>query len=219
MTLLLLLAPCLSARAQQQLFVCHDDSCDAYETRHVVQMVMTARDSLQIDQQPPYCVHDVDSIVFTAPRHLTVRRRGWWGDMANGSSQYLTYLDSPQPIDVAFSIAAKQGICLSAQCQLTFTSDEMLQLFLDKATDATNNPYLDVRVTQTGPRHFERWVMDNAILPAGVEIRLQGTSSCTVTADCTALLTGRPMSEVRTIVEAWVHQPPTWEDNPNYVTP
>lgn len=202
--LTLLLLPWTKAEAQQQLYVCHADSCAAYDVNnlHAISLTPTV---FHIDELPAYVNSRVDSIVFRRP-NLVVEEMGWWGDVQQGSSHFLAVLpDSTKTFryHVAFNLVASFGVCQSASCELRF-DEEWQQVSYrdnDSLTDQ-NDPYIYVKETLTGPRKFELWVMNNPVVPIGCPVSEEG---CLIEADCTNLLAGRPMGEVQTIVETWVY--------------
>lgn len=210
---------CLNAGAQGQLYVCHHDSCDAYETAHI-NSITFSYDSIHIDCQPPYAIPQVDSIVFVKPRSLHMEERGWWGDMTEGEVRFLTVLtDSTYRFNyhVRFTITAHDGFCQTAFCELAFDDAGQCKLFREQRyTDAsTNDPYIYVKGTLTGPRKFEAWVMGSPVLPIECTWAEAG-DGLLLHSDCSAVLTGRPMSEVRLLVEGWLFLPTMTLTNPNY---
>ena len=212
--------------AQQQMYICCGGKADAYEMNCMSQLEMEA-DSFHIRQQPAYAMQEVDSIVFRRPT-LPCRELGWWGDMTNGQSKYKAHLNLvdiyPQlngqdigmyeifEFNVLFIIEAQTGICQTVRCELRFSEEWMFEAFQNievrsiTCVDGTGeDPYIYVKETATGPRRFETWVIYGPVVPYGCTWVLDGTMFW---ADCSALLSGRPMEDVQVIVEAWVHQQP-----------
>ena len=262
-TTMLFLLTCLTAGAQERLYVCMPNQCHAYYTEHIDQLALTG-DSIRIDGQRPYAVAAIDSIVFCQPQ-LPIEEWGWQGNMHTGSSRfravmtseandssyhpviYYTAIDSldrdttfTDSLDrdttfidslyqsaqyfsyhVEFTYTATDSLCQSAQCTLTFDEEWQKYLFFTKsksAYDGSDNPYIYVKGSQTGPRHFETWVMGNALLPEACLWSEQPAEdrALQLSSDCSLLLQGRPMSEVKQIVETWLFQPAQRKDNPNY---
>ena len=204
-SLLLLLMVGLNASAQRQMFVCQGYRCDAFETGQSTVMTFTA-DSMQVGQLPPYNIGEVDSILFSQPQ-LSTRQLGWWGNVSDGHSDYKARIEDTwgRRYDVDFSFEATNGICRSAHCTLLFDEEWMLENYLMiEATDSGgDDPYIYVKETLTGPRRYEKWVMDDPVLP---DHKLWEGSGTVLQADCRALLADRAMSDVQQIVEAWLFQ-------------
>ena len=77
--------------------------------------------------------------------------------------------------------------------------------------------------SQTGPRHFEMWIMGDPVLPADCLWDEQPEfppddepERQQLSADCTPLLRNRPMDEVKLLVETWLFEPAEIMDNPDY---
>ena len=251
-TTMLFLLTCLTAGAQERLYVCMPNQCHAYYTEHIDQLALTG-DSILIDGQRPYAVAAIDSIVFCQPQ-LPIEEWGWQGNMHTGCSRfravmtseandssyhpviYYTAIDSLDRdttfIDslyqsaqyfsyhVEFTFTATDSLCQSARCRLTFDEEWQKHLFFrksDATADDSDNPYIYVKGSQTGPRHFETWVMGNAVLPEACLWNEQPEDSALqLSSDCTLLLLGRPMNEVKQIIETWLFQPAQIKDNPSY---
>ena len=206
--------------AQQQMYICRAGQADAYEVNRTTQLDI-ATDSFRIRQQPAYAIEEIDSIVFRRPA-LPVRELGWWGNLTDGQSLYKAQLREeiigidPFDYDVLFIITAQAGICQSVRCELHFSEQWMCYMFWKfeaEGFDSTGDPYIYVKETATGPRRFEVWVTNHPVLPDG---SIWSQDSTMLWSDCSKLLAGRPMEDVQVIVEAWVHQPPKQEENPNY---
>jgi hypothetical protein len=110
---------------------------------------------------------------------------------------------------VDYRLTSEDSVCQSARCELWFPDEETAHQFwfivIQNPEDIySGDPYIYVKNTQTGPRKFEVWEMGGGVTPVGLTWEQSG---CMLSADCTALLAGRPMSEVMEIVEAWVQQP------------
>lgn len=204
-----LLLTALAVHAQQPMYVCTTSGCDAFDMALMPSAVF-AGDSIRIGHQPAYHVQQIDSIVFRRPQG-EVHELGWWGSMTDGTACYRARLEQPDyQYDACYTFHVEAGICTSAECELCFAEQWMLTKFLqfgEMPTDTdTNDAYIYVKATQTGPRRFEVWVMGNPVLPFGGEWLIEGN---TLTVNCNEWLAGRTMSEVRQIVEAWVHQQAT----------
>lgn len=211
--ILALLASGLSAQAQKQLYVCLGDTCHAFSLEHLAAIVFRA-DSFQIGQLPAYAIARVDSLTLVHPS-LSVQPLGWWGDMGSGQCSYraqksINLPEGETPYLVVFAFECGDSICLTAQCHLYFGSEATANAFItSESVDSSGNntgsadPYIYVKQTKTGPRKFEAWVMDDPVLPGTPQWQQDGSH---LQADCTQLLTGRPVGDVRQIVEAWLHQ-------------
>lgn len=218
--------------AQRQIYICRGGQADAYEVSGMTQLEMMP-DSFRIRQQPAYAIEEVDSIVFRHPL-LPCRELGWWGDVTDGQSFYKARLraeidDDPEAYeldfdefepfdyDVLFIIEAQDGICQTVRCELHFSEEWMSMVFyyakLFILKSGREDPYIYVKETETGPRRFETWRTNTAGLPYGYWWE---EGSTMLQSDFSDLLTGRPMEDVQVIVEAWVHQTPRQEVNPNY---
>lgn len=200
---------CISMTAQAQMYVCAKHSCDAFD--HSQNIVTTFGDDSLWVGRIDYSINKIDSIVFRTPHCSSVQQLGWWGDVANGFSQYIVRGRNVDGINeeayiVTFSFQAQDGICLSAHCEV-YAPDSLGNDFDDflfpHGDSATNDPYIYVKGTQTGVRKFEIWIMDGPVLP---DHELWVKDGQILQADCSSLLAGRPMEEVQTIVEAWLHQ-------------
>lgn len=213
---------CLTVRAQDRLYICHHDSCEVYQTVHINSIILQD-DSLCVDGQPPYSVHQVDSMTFTCPANLIMEKRGWWGDIQEGELKFLAVLTEKHPnstfdYHVRFTITVRDSICQTAVCELLF-DEEWQRLFFygmepeESTVDSAGDPYIYVKETLTGPRRFEVWVMGDPVLPEDCiwEIVSDGL---VLRSDCSVFLAGRPMSEVKQIVEAWLFQPLVKIENP-----
>lgn len=202
--------------AQQQMYICRAGQANAYEVNYMMQLEMMP-DSFHIRQQPAYAIEEVDSIVFHRP-DLPCKELGWWGNMTDGQSQYKARLRAeieghePFDYDVSFIIETQAGICQSVRCELHFSEEWMAEELFDKGT-GSDNPYIYVKETATGPRRFETWVTNGVVLPDGCNLVLDGQM---LWSDCSNLLAGRPIEDVQIIIEAWVHQQPKKIFNPNY---
>ena len=181
-------------------------------------------DSLRVDGQSPYSTAQVDSIVFKHPVTLIIEKRGWCDDMCDGESRFLTVLtvnNNNYSFDyhVRFTFTANDSICQTAKCELLFNEVWQKDLFLFPeildTEDGGDDPYIYVKETLTGPRRFETWEMDNPVLPKDCMWEVV-SDSLLLRSDCSAFLTGRPMSEVKQIVETWLFKPAVKKDNPNY---
>ena len=218
---------CLTVRAQERLFVCHHDSCEVYEMVHI-NSINFMGDSLRVDGQSPYSTAQVDSIVFKHPVTLIIEKRGWWDDMCDGESRFLTVLtvnNNNYSFDyhVRFTFTANDSICQTAVCKVMFDEKWHILAFFDSMGipdpsspgDGGGDPYIYVKETLTGPRRFETWEMDNPVLPKDCMWEVV-SDSLLLRSDCSAFLTGRPMSEVKQIVETWLFKPAVKKENPNY---
>lgn len=220
--LLAALMLCLTARAQVRLYVCHHDSCEVYDTEHIDSITFQGR-NFRIDGQSPYSALQVDSMVFKQPANLTMEERGWWGDMREGESCFLAVLTVEHDnlhfdYQVKFTFTANDSICQTAKCELLF--DEVWQCWLffwegESTTGAPGDgdPYIYVKETLTGPRRFETWKMDDPVLPEGC-MWVVSADELAMWSNCSPVLSGRPMNEVKIIVEAWLFQPSVKIDNP-----
>lgn len=208
----------IQVKAQQQMYICQGDTCDAFEVNGMNQMAFIP-DSLQMGQQPPYVLVGIDSIIFHQPT-LTIRELGWRGDGQNGQSSFKAQVTAQSSVsntwvyDATFTIDAAADSCTSARCTLDFAAEWMLTHVLGKNEEEPQHggveidpPYTDeyvyVKLTQTGPRKYEVWTMGPSVLPESCTWTLNGTQAWS---DCTNILKGRPMDEVRLIVETWVYQ-------------
>lgn len=208
----------IQVKAQQQMYICQGDTCDAFEVNGMNQMAFIP-DSLQMGQQPPYVLVGIDSIIFHQPT-LTIRELGWRGDGQNGQSSFKAQVTAQSSVsntwvyDATFTIDAAADSCTSARCTLDFAAEWMLTYVLDEIEDETEpggveieEPYADeyvyVKLTQTGPRKHEVWTMGPSVLPEDCSWYRSGKQAWS---DCTNILKGRPMNEVRLIVETWVYQ-------------
>ncbi len=196
----------VSASTQAQMFICSNDSCGAFD--HTQDVAVTfADDSLWVGRFG-YCIAAIDSIVFCHPSHQVIQQLGWWGNVNNGSSQYITLSKDVDGIRqcsliVTLSFQAKNGICLAAHCEIKAPDDSpIISIFPDENT-AEGDSYIYVKETQTGVRKLEVWVMNGPVLP---NPDLWVKSEREWWADCGSLLAGRTMSEVQTIVETWLHE-------------
>lgn len=196
---------CASISAHAQMYVCTKDSFDAFD--HTKGTVTTFReDSLWVGRLG-YRIARIDSITFCTPAH-PVQALGWWGNVNNGSSQYITLSKDVDGIRqcsliVTLSFQAKNGICLAAHCEIKAPDDSsIISIFPDENT-AEGDSYIYVKETQTGVRKLEVWVMNGPVLP---NPDLWVKSEREWWADCGSLLAGRTMSEVQTIVETWLHE-------------
>lgn len=216
---------CLTARAQVRLYVCHHDSCEVYDTEHIDSITFLGR-NFRIDGQSPYSALQVDSMMFKQPANLTMEERGWWGDMREGESYFLAVLtvehdDFHFDYHVRFSFTANDSICQTAKCELLFDEEWQWILFFGKEDDTTGgppgegDPYIYVKETLTGPRRFEIWKMDDPVLPESCVWKVSA-DRLAMYSDCSPVLLGRPMSEVKIIVEAWLFQPLKQIENPYY---
>ncbi len=192
-----------------RMYVCRGDSCYAFEVSHIGEVIFCP-DSFRVERYWQYAYEQMDSVVFRQP-DLTMAEMGWWGDTQNGSCRYqnLTFWEVGVTFQVSYQLTSVAGICQSALCELRFPDEETARKFwstviLNQEATTSEDPYIYVKNTQTGPRKFEVWEMGGSVTPAGLTWEQTG---CMLYADCTALLTGRPMSEVMEIVEAWVQQP------------
>ena len=168
----------------------------------------------------------IDSITFARPR-LVATELGWWGTPDEGPSHYdLRYDDAMLGFTyrVGYHFEAHEGCCTSASCVIRFASDEQMETFVQTylerpATDATNDPYIYVKETLTGPRKFELWTMSGPILPVEAILSYDMSSAsghCTVDVPLDDLLAGRSMADVRLVIEGWLYNPLLKADNPNY---
>ncbi len=215
----------LHAEAQQELCICCGDSCDVFETRHVGALSFAAG-YLTIEHMRAYAVQRIDSITFARPR-LAATELGWWGTLDEGPSRYeLRYDDATLGITyhVGYHFEAHEGCCTSATCDIQFANmgqrQTFVQTYLERpATDATNDPYIYVKETLTGPRKFELWTMSGPILPVEAITSYDITAAhdnCTVDIPLDDLLAGRSMADVRLVIEGWLYNPLLKADNPNY---
>jgi hypothetical protein len=205
----------VSTSTQAQMFVCSNDSCESFD--HTQDVTATfADDSLWVGRLG-YRIAAIDSIVFCQPSLQVIQPLGCWGNISNGSSQYIArskdvdrIKDNPHII-VTFRFQAKEGICLSAHCFVSTTDDSALIVEDDgneeetpeMDTSTNNDPYIYVKETQTGVRKLEVWIMYGPVLP---NPELWEKSNQEWRANCSSLLVGRTMSEVKAIVETWLHQ-------------
>ena len=226
-TSLLLLPSCLTAGAQGRLFVCLPGKCHAFHMEHISGSTVSS-DSIRLVGQQPYAMAVIDSIVFRQPA-LPTEERGWQGNMQTGVSHFRTVLKYEQyefSYDVTFTFSSTDSLCQSAQCKLTFDEAWQKELFLDLSTSGAethNSPYIYVKGSQTGPRHFEMWIMGDPVLPADCLWDEQPEfppddepERQQLSADCTPLLRNRPMDEVKLLVETWLFEPAEIMDNPDY---
>ena len=212
---------CLTAGAQVQLYVCHDDRCEVYDTEHIDSIIFHF-DSFRIDGQQPYYAAQVDSIVLKHPSGLTMEERGWWGDMSDAESRFLTVLTIENggfhfDYHVRFTFTANGNTCQTAVCELTFYERWQVEKFLyneeNEECSSGDNPYIYVKESLTGPRRFETWKMGDPVLPEGCSWEVSA-DSLALYSDCSPVLVGRPMNEVKQIVEAWLFQPSVRIDDP-----
>lgn len=224
-SILAALVLCLTARAQVWLYVCHHDSCEVYNPEHIDSITFHG-DSFRIDGLPPYPFQQVDSMVLHRPADLNVEERGWWGDMREGESRFLAMLtidfdDLHFDYHVRFTFTVHDSICQSAKCELLLNEEWQILMFVGEKGEATptggdgGDPYIYVKETLTGPRRYEIWKMGGAVLPVGC-LWEAATDRLALSSDCSSILTGRPMGEVRQIVEAWLFQPFVRIENPYY---
>lgn len=198
------------ASAQTAMYVCLPDVCEAYDI-HNTQSVDFVPGGFIIGAFPPYDVQTVDSIVFVRPSISNLRNRGWWGNVADGELRYFfRFVDPKERFDyeACFYIEVEGERCTSASCMIVTNNDieaKELSDFLLLEGDS-NDSYIYIKQTQTGPRMCEEWGLGySGILPAVCRPVIQG---CQVEVSLTNFLNNRPIEEVKTIVEAWVHQPP-----------
>jgi len=218
----------LHAEAQQELCICHGDSCDVFEVRHAG--TVNFADGYFFVGHQPYSVQRIDSIVFARPR-LDATELGWWGNLDEGPSRCeVRFYDAELHISygVAYGFTVHDGLCETATCTLTFSSVEQKDSYLhayvmNQATDASGDPYIYVKETLTGPRKFELWVMSGPPLPADAHLDEAGTVNPSYPDDnhllmysLTHLLQGRTMAEVCLIVEGWLYNPLVPIENPDY---
>ena len=117
-----------------------------------------------------------------------------------------------------FTITVRDSICQTAVCELLF-DEEWQRLFFygmepeESTVDSAGDPYIYVKETLTGPRRFEVWVMGDPVLPEDCIWEIV-SDSLALRSDCSVFLAGRPMSEVKQIVEAWLFQPLVKIENP-----
>ena len=198
-----------------QLFsLCCEDRCDAFEVNPMNQLELYNGRGLVGGLSYPLA--SIDSIVFCQP-DLPIRELGWQRGENEGTYYYNTPLSLKDSVmgelrcDVQFTIQFANGICTAACCEVTLEDDSMSSFFLEEATiggntDANSDEYIYVKLTQTGPRKREIWMMQDPVLPAGIQWYYDG--NLVLQADCSELLAGRSMGDIRKIVEAWVHQKP-----------
>ena len=215
---LLMLLGGLQAKAQQpELCICQGDSCDVFEARHVGRVNFA--DGYVLVDHWLYDVQRVDSIVFARPG-LSATELGWWGDLDEGASRYeVRFYDTKLQFayHLTYRITAHEGLCQSASCTVTFSSDEQKERFESYFTDITSgsgnsDPYIYVKETLTGPRKFELWTMSGPCLPSNVTGIEEHDKQLGV--DLTYLLAGRPMTDVLLIIEGWIYNPLIPMDNP-----
>ncbi len=193
---------CLHVMCQMQLNVYSSGCSEAYEMRNVGEIVFSA-DSFRIGSIPGYACHEVDSITLNRPVP-NERKRGWWGDLQDEMMKYYAqYKIEDHVFEVCFSVTLADGICQAVYCEVV--SEDGMMYFMQGETDTTGNPYIFVKSTQTKPRLYEEWVMQrNGLIPSSASLAIQAQE---LIADCTSILSGRMAEDVRTIIEAWVHQP------------
>ena len=208
----------LSSPAEEgewRMYVCRGDSCHSFEVQNVDEVTFHP-DSFHVERWWQYAYNETDSIVFRQPNLMTTEM-GWWGDIRNGESCYLAhpYKDLFETtFEVCYRVTAQNGVCLSVNLELTFAEEWMAEGFLVFPTgEGDGDPYIYVKNTQTGPRKFEVWIMNNLVIPFGIPLEGDG---CVLSADCSDLLAGRDMVEVKTIIEAWVQQPPELIEEKDY---
>ena len=211
---------------QQELCICYADSCDVFEMRHLGDINLT-NGFISVDSLHNYSMQRVDSIVFVRPR-LAATELGWWGDLDGGASRYEARFYDVQlhfTYHVTYRLTALDGLCREAACTITFCSkeqrDEYAQSYLTNvSSDVNGDPYIYVKETLTGPRKFEQWVMSGPQLPTDALLASGGfeqtPDSSAIVVQLTSLLAGRPMSDVRQIIEGWIYNPLVKADNPNY---
>ena len=200
----------LSVGAQKGIYVCQQDVCEVFDVHHV-ESVNFLPGTFCIGAFPPYDVQHVDSIVFSQPALTDLRERGWWGSDSDGELRYRARLVVPDlgyDYEVCYYFEMEQGICMSARC-IVLTPDktaaEKMMVDNELFSSDTNDSYIYVKQTQTGPRKYERWVMGcTQIFPCYCLTTVE--DKCLV-ASLSVFLGQRRLSELKTIVEAWVHQP------------
>lgn len=196
------------ASAQQTFYVCRGDSCDAFEANALNRITFTSDNCLHVGAHPAYPVDGIDSIVFLSPM-LQVCQLGWRGDTVDGTLSYearQTFTEVAVDCEVHYVIGLTDGVCQSAYCILTFPDEWTAKEVYDECITedaASDGDYVYVKLTQTGPRKHEVWIMYNEVMVDGVVWQLEGNM---VKGDCSQLLMGKPADEVVEIVEAWVHQ-------------
>ncbi len=220
----------LTAKAQLWLYVCHHDSCEVYDTAYMDSITIQGK-SFRIDRMPPYSAQQVDSMLLYSPADFIVEERGWWGDMYGGESRFLTvltieigYEDLYFDYHVRFSFTAHDSICQTAKCELLFDEEWQMNLFFSLRLETTGgttggppgggDPYIYVKETLTGPRRYEIWTMGDPVLPLDC-IWEDDHYRLTLGSDCSSILAGRPMDEVRQIVETWLFQPTVMKEETN----
>ncbi|MBQ9645503.1 MAG: hypothetical protein IJV24_03965 [Prevotella sp.] len=224
--LIALLLPSLTAVAQQQMFICHQDSCEAFEMRHVGN-INFADGFLFIEHMQPYSVSAIDSIVFAHPA-LTVSPRGWWGNLDEGTSRCEARIsDATLGFDyhVCFLFSAVGGICTQAACEVTFETESQKETFLENYFeeavngDCEDSPYIYVKETLTGPRKFELWTMSAPMLPMDACVYpgyYAPEDPLILSVELNKQLVGRSMTDVRQIIEVWLYTPAVQTENPSY---
>ncbi len=222
---MLALLDSLQAEAQQEFCICHADSCDVFELRHVGSLSF-AGGCFSLGHMQPYGVERIDSIVFSRPC-LNVTELGWWGDLQEGASRYEARYDDDllaYTYHVSYRLTAHNGFCTTAECVLLFSSDDQRQAFMDSyilsPAAPDGDPYIYVKETLTGPRRFELWEMGGPLLPKETLVTVGSEASSMIPSgiiiSLTDLLAGRPMSDVRLIIEGWLYNPLVQIENPNY---
>lgn len=198
-----------SADNDWRMYVCMGNNWHAFDVSHIGEVAFRA-DSFLVERYWLYAYEQMDSVVFRQPDFPAIEL-GWWGKMENDSCHYQNMFKWEEVADgmVDYRLTCVDSVCQSALCELRFPDEETARKFwstviLDQEATTSEDPYIYVKNTQTGPRKFEVWEMGGSVTPAGLTWEQTG---CMLYADCTALLTGRPMSEVMEIVEAWVQQP------------
>lgn len=204
----------MNANAQRNAYVCYGNKADAFDTGNLKEITFS-RDSIVL-RRLAYSKNLTDSIVFRRPL-LKIFESGWWGNLSDGTSRYQVrnhFMDQIYYV-VTFSFVAVGDTCQSASCRLSFDEEWMRNLFLrfyhpnhpavSDTTGSDGSPtYISVKQTQTGPRRREDWHMRDPVLPDGIQWVADGNN--VLNASCTEVLKDRPMEEVQTIIEAWLHQ-------------
>ena len=203
----LLLICAMRTQAQPAMYICAGQRADAFSLSYI-DKVSLAPDSFVVERWFKYVPQEIDSIVFKAPA-MPVEEMGWWGNMANGNSVYHVEwkAHNGQPHHhIRFYVETQDGICQTVSCELTFDSEEDAETYGigDETEVPTDDPYIYVKETQTGPRRYEVWIMDGPLLPEDHWWQREG---CNLWSDVSDVLSGRPIDEVVTIVETWIWQP------------
>ena len=192
-----------------RMCVCIGNSWHAFDVSHIGEVTFRP-DSFLVERYWRYAYEQMDSLVFRQSDFPAVEL-GWWGKMENDSCHYQDMFTWEEVADglVDYRLTSVDSVCQSARCELWFPDEETAHQFwftvIQNPEDIySGDPYIYVKNTQTGPRKFEIWEMGGGVTPVGLTWEQSG---CMLSADCTALLAGRPMSEVMEIVEAWVQQP------------